>query len=136
MQEVEGRKLEPHLAYQLHFPLLLLFLSFPSITHHHCVWELSVVSRYRPPPALFIIFSLSEHIISCCSFRKQRQSSELLFQRHTRIHSRNRNYRSFSILLSQSIFIPPGYTELRRTFALGVGGTTGYLLCNKLTDMY
>lgn len=96
MQEVEGRKLEPHLAYQLHFPLLL-FLSFPSITHHHCVWELSVVSRYRPPPALFIIFSLSEHIISCCSFRKQRQSSELLFQRHTRIHSRNRNYRSISI---------------------------------------
>lgn len=113
MQEGEGRKLEPHLAYQLHFPLLLLFLSFPSITHHHCVWELSVVSRYRPPPVLFIIFLLSEHIISCCSFRKQRQSSELLFQRHTRINSRNRNYRSFSILFIISINIYS--TRLYRT---------------------
>lgn len=43
---------------------------------------------------------------------------------------------SQSYLLSQSIFIPPGYTELRRTFAMGVRGTTDYLLCNKLTDMY
>lgn len=88
---------------------LLPFYHLPSLHPGNWVW-LAGIYIYTPLPVLFIISSLPEHIISCCSFRTQRQSSELLFQRHTRIKSRDRNYRSFS---TWAIFIPPGHTGLR-----------------------
>lgn len=84
---------------------LLPFYHLPPLHPGSWVWLTGIyLSLY------YLLFSHSQHIISCCSFRALRQSSELLFQRHTRINSRDRNYRSFS---SWAIFIPPGHTGLR-----------------------
>lgn len=106
------------------------FLSLPLLPSYHpttTVWGMSVVNKYSH---VYIISPLSEHTISCCSSCNRGQSSESLFQRHTRSIS-NGNYRSFSIW---TMFISPGYPELRWTVALGVRGTPDYL-SKKLIDM-